>query len=126
MLFWIVFCLVVYTAGLFLPSLFLVGRMGVADYMGSRDDEPTRGDIHGRADRAHRNFCESLPVFLALAVLSMIVPDTDQGLALLGAQIFVIARIAYIPLYLMAVPVIRSGAWIAGFVGLIMMTVSLI
>ncbi|MEL6296577.1 MAG: MAPEG family protein, partial [Pseudomonadota bacterium] len=64
--------------------------------------------------------------FLALGILAMVVEGADQSLALLGAQLFVVARIAYIPLYMLAVPVVRSGAWIAGFVGMIMMAYALL
>lgn len=126
MLFWIILCLIVYVVGLFLPPLFLVGRIGVSGYLGSRDDEPVPSDMHGRANRASRNFTESLAPFLGLAILAMVVDGADMDSAMFGAQIFVIARIVYIPLYLLGVPVIRSGAWIAGFVGLILMAAALV
>ncbi|MEL6102574.1 MAG: MAPEG family protein [Pseudomonadota bacterium] len=126
MLTWILLGLVVYTLGLFLPSFFTVSEMGLGGYLGSRDDEPDAQAMHGRAARAHRNFSESLAPFLALGILAMVVEGADQSLALLGAQLFVVARIAYIPLYMLAVPVVRSGAWIAGFVGMIMMAYALL
>ena len=46
--------------------------------------------------------------------------------AILGAQVFVLARLAYLPLYVLAVPVARSTAYTVGFVGLIMMALALI
>ncbi len=126
MIFWILSAIALYTIGLFLPSLLLLPRIGISAYVGSRDNEPEPSALHARVKRAHRNMMESLPVFLALAVLALVVPDADLAQAILGAQVFVLARVAFLPLYLAAVPWARSVAWIAGFVGLIMMAMALI
>ena len=49
----------------------------------------------------------------------------DQAQALMGAKVFVIARLVYLPLYMLAVPVARSAVWTAGFAGLIVMGLAL-
>jgi len=123
---WILLALLIYYAGVFLPSLFLIPRIGIASYVGKRDSDPEPDAIAGRAQRASRNFQENLAPFLALALLALTVPDIDLPAAILGAQVFVVARLAYLPLYLFAVPVLRSAAYTLGFIGLIMMAMALI
>lgn len=115
---WILLALALYYTYLFVPALMLFGRVGLGAYMGSRDNDPTPTILQDRAKRAHRNYLENLPVFAALALLAMIAPETDTNLATFGAAIFVIARAVYLPLYVMAVPAIRSATWIASLVGL--------
>ncbi|MGR3622400.1 MAPEG family protein [Pseudophaeobacter sp.] len=56
----------------------------------------------------------------------MIVETVDQSVALLGAQMFVIARAVYMPLYLFAVPYLRPIAWVVGMSGILMMMSSLL
>ncbi len=126
MLIWILFALLVYYAGVFLPSLFLVPRIGLARYLGTRDADPEPGAMAGRAKRAQANFQENLAPFLVLAVLAMIVPQVDTAFAVLGAQVFVLARAAYLPLYVLAVPLARSVAFTVGFIGMVMMAWALI
>lgn len=126
MLTWIFFALLLYYAGVFLPSAFLIPRIGVGRYLASRDADPDPTVMQGRAKRASSNFLENLAPFLALAILAMILPDADMAQATLGAQLFVLARLAYLPLYMLAVPVARSAAWTLGFVGLIILAFALI
>ena len=126
MLIWMLLAMAVHFAGVFLPSLFLLPRIGVPAYAGSRDNDPEPTAMQARSARAVRNMQESLPVFLALALLALIVPDADAAQGLLGAQLFVIARALYLPLYVFAVPYVRSGMWTLGFVGLVMMVLSLV
>jgi len=123
---WILLALLVYYAGVFLPSLFLIPRIGLGRYLGSRDGDPEPGKMASRAKRAHGNLHENLAPFLVLGVLAMIVPDTDMAAALLGAKVFVIARAVYLPLYFLAVPLVRSAAFLAGLVGMLMMALALI
>jgi len=126
MLTWILLALVIYYAGVFLPPLFLLPRIGIMSYLGSRDADPDPSVHQARAERATSNYQENLAPFLGLAVLALVVPNADMDQAVLGAQLFVLARLVYIPLYLIGVPVVRSAAFIAGFVGLIIMGLALV
>lgn len=126
MLTWILLGLGVHFAGVFLPSTMLLPRVGVSAYAGSRDNDPEPTAMQGRAMRAVRNMQESLPAFLALAILALITPDADIARALLGAQLFVVARAVYLPLYVFAVPFVRSLVWTAGFIGLVLMALALV
>ena len=68
---------------------------------------------------------EALPVFLALALLNMIV-GTAADLAVTGALVFLIARVVYLFIYLAGIPVLRSLVWFGGWVGLILMLLPLL
>ena len=70
-----------------------------------------------RAKRAHTNFAESLPAFLALALLHEI--HGDLGSAPLAAWGFVAFRVAYVPAYISGIPGIRSMMWLGSGVCLI-------
>ena len=126
MLTWILLAILVYYAGLFLPSLFLIPRIGLGEYLGARDDDPKEGKVAGRVKRAHRNLHENIAPFLALGVLAMVVADVDMDMAVLGAKLFVVSRVAYLPLYIVAVPVLRSGAFLVGLAGMGMMGFALL
>src|SRR5688572_5798481 len=72
-------------------------------------DEPTpplRG-VAGRLDRALRNFLETFPLFAA-AVLAAHVSDTHNALTEWGAWLYLWARLVYVPLYAVGVPLLRS------------------
>ena len=123
---WILLALVIYYVGVFLPGLFLLPNIGIMSYLGSRDADPDPSVHQARAQRATRNFQENLAPFLGLGALALVVPNANMDQAVLGAQLFVLARLVYVPLYLFAVPVARSVAYTVGFVGLIKMGLALI
>ena len=122
MLLWIVLVLGLYLAQLFIPSLFRVIQpdIGVRRYVGSRDELPQLTSVGGRSERAVRNFGESLPFFLTVAILTIVL-DREATISLVGAQIFFWARLAYLGLYLTAVPWLRSITWTVAFAGIVMM-----
>lgn len=95
------------------------GRLGESPW-GPRDHPPPLTVIGGRAARALANMQEALPVFLALALLNLIL-GTSAAMAITGGWIFLIARLLYVPAYLSGIPVIRTLIWATGWVGLMMM-----
>ena len=125
MLFWILAGMAVYIASVWLPSLFLVGQIGVLGYSKGRDQEPLGSPLHGRAVRAARNMRENFPIFLALAILALVVQGSNLGQAIFGAQLFVLSRIVYSPAYMSGVPFLRSAVYSIGFVGCIIMAFAL-
>lgn len=125
MIFWLLVAIVLYYVQVFLPATFKFFQVGVSAYLGSRDDEAPLTGVPARLERATINMRENFPVFAVLAAALLAVGQGDNGQAILGAQIFVIARALYIPLYAMAVPLVRSLAAVAGWVGLIYMAVAL-
>ena len=93
--------------------------------LGPRDHQAPLTVVGGRAERALANMHEALPVFLALALMNMIV-GTAAATAITGAWVFFIARLLYVPAYLSGVPVIRTLIWVAAWVGLVMMVLPLV
>ena len=79
-----------------------------------------------RARKALVNTQENLPIFLTLALLSMIVEGANTGLAETGAMLFVLARAAYPICYLTAIPGPRSLAYGVGLLGCFMIAFALI
>jgi uncharacterized MAPEG superfamily protein len=88
----------------------------------SRDAAPAaaKGVLYGRASRALANYLENLTPFVALA-LGLIVTQRGGGAGALGATIWILARIVYIPVYLFGVIYVRSAIWGISIVGLVMM-----
>jgi len=97
----------------------------VAEAFGNRDHIRPSTVVGKRAHRALANVQEALPVFIALALMNMIVAP-QASLALTGAWIFFIARVVYVPIYLAGVAFVRTLTWIVSLVGLAMMVVPLL
>ena len=100
-------------------------QVGLIKLAGNRDDMPKMTGWAGRAERAHRNMMENLVLFVALAVALVVAGKTSNS-TLLGAQIFVWARLAYAVIYLIGIPWLRTGAWVVSMAGLVMMFVALL
>ncbi len=91
---------------------------GLAYNAGNRDAEgPPVGVVTGRLRRAQANYYESLPLFIA-AVLIASTAGRHNGLTSGGAWTFVLARAAYLPIYAVGVPYVRTAAWAAGVTGI--------
>lgn len=90
--------------------------------LGPRDHPPPFTLVGARAARALANMQEALPVFLALALLNLIL-GTAAAMAITGGWIFLIARVLYVPTYLAGIPVLRTLIWAVGWAGLIMMLI---
>ncbi len=94
---------------------------GLKYNVGPRDGTPPPfGLIAGRAERALRNYNETLPAFIGLA-LALVLADRHGGLSELGAFIWLTARLVYLPFYLLGVPWVRSLAWGISMLGLLLM-----
>jgi uncharacterized MAPEG superfamily protein len=93
---------------------------------GPRDEgREAKGVAAGRANRASKNYQETYPAFVGLLLGLAFIGDAS-GWGLLGAWIWFIARIIYIPLYLKGVPYIRSLVWLVSVLGLLLMMLGLI
>ena len=99
---------------------------GAAYNAGPRDDgQPPLGKYPGRAVRALENFKETYPAFIALA-LALAVTAKTGGNGALGAWLWFGGRVAYLPLYLLGAPWVRTLAWSVSLVGLILMLIRLL
>jgi uncharacterized MAPEG superfamily protein len=101
------------------------GKGKLMENLGNRDHVRPLTVVGERATRALANMHEALPVFLALALLNMIV-GTAAGLAVTGATLFLIARVAYVAIYVAGVPVLRTLVWAVSWVGLALMIAPLV
>jgi len=100
-------------------------QVGLPMLAGNREGMPEIKGWGGRAARAHRNMLENLVLFAALVLVAVVAGKTNAT-TLLGAQIFLYARVAYALVYLAGIPWLRTGTWAVSVVGLAMIFVQLI
>ena len=100
-------------------------QYGTSLHVGGRDELPPPDAMHGRARRALANLIETYGLFVALVAVSAIAGRSNT-LTVFGAHLYFWARIAYLPLYLFAVPWWRSLVWWLGFMGLILLFVGVL
>ena len=94
--------------------------------MGARDEIlPPMEPLPGRLTRARDNFLETFP-FFAVAVLIAHVAERNGLLTLIGVQLYFWARVAYLPLYALGIPKIRTVAWIIATLGIALVMASLV
>ena len=84
----------------------------------NRDNMPAPTGLAGRALRAHHNILESLVLFAALVLIAVVSGKTNAS-TLLGAQIFVWARLVYALVYLAGIPWLRTLTWLVSMAGLV-------
>jgi uncharacterized MAPEG superfamily protein len=91
-------------------------------YLFTSRDKPAAasGLLFGRATRALANYVENFTPFVAVA-LGLIVTERTGGSGAIGATIWILARIVYIPIYLFGVVYVRTAVWAISIVGLLMM-----
>ena len=78
--------------------------------------------IVGRTRRAANNFLESLPAFLALAILSVVLEVENYNLAL----IWIGSRVIYYFTYMFGILYLRTIIWFVSIICLIMMGLSFV
>lgn len=100
-------------------------RRGLAWNASNREGEakPLTG-VAGRSERAFKNFQETF-VFFAAAVLTVVAAQRMSASTALGAQLFYWARVAYLPVYLIGIPYLRTLVWAASLAGILMVVFGL-
>jgi len=91
----------------------------------ARETRPPLTGVAGRLERALRNFLETFPLFAA-TVLLVHIAGREGTLSATGATLYLAARVAYVPLYAAAIPLLRSLVWNVAFVGLALMLLALV
>ena len=87
--------------------------------MGARDESlPPLNPLAGRLARAQANFMETLPIAI-VALIGVVVAGRNNEWTALGGWIWLAARIVYLPLYAVGVPVVRTIIFMASLVGLL-------
>ncbi len=91
----------------------------------ARDHEvaPLTG-VAGRLDRALRNFSETFPLFAALLLAAQAI-GRHSWLTEAGAILYFVARLAYLPLYVFGVPIVRSLVGSVAALGMALLLVAI-
>ncbi len=87
------------------------------------DPKPLTG-VAARMDRALRNFLETFG-FFAVAVLAVVISQRTNAHTVLGAQLYLWSRVAYVPAYAAGIPYLRTLIWAASMAGLVMVLLAL-
>ena len=88
--------------------------------VGARDEElPPADPIVGRLARAQANYFETFPIMVA-AILIAVIANRTSDLTEIGALMWLAARIIYLPLYALGVPVVRTICFMISLFGLLM------
>lgn len=93
--------------------------------MSARDVEKPLSVVSSRLNRALRNFLETYAAFVGLA-LALHVTGKTGGIGEIGAWIWFVSRVIYVPLFAFGVFRWRSMVWIVSIVGLSLMVVKLL
>ena len=89
--------------------------------IGARDETlPPPQPIVGRMMRAQANFFETFPIVVA-AILVDAAANLFDRWTQIGAIVWIVARVIYLPLYSAGVPVVRTLVWGASVIGIVMM-----
>ena len=105
----------------FVQMLVAVGgatlQVGLPALAGNREGLAPCTGWAGRAARAHHNMLENLVLFAALVLVAVAAGKTNST-TLLGAQLFVWARLAYAVIYVAGIPWLRTAVWLVSVIGL--------
>lgn len=108
---------------LLLVHIFAAGNAKTRQYgakwnTGARDEElPPPAPLTGRLIRAQANYQETLPIAVIALFGVVLAGRTGDGTAL-GGWLWLGARVIYLPLYALGVPVLRSVVYLVSLVGL--------
>lgn len=100
----------VVVATIVIEVLLAIPKLGFPYLLGPRDEARTLDGVAGRAARCAQNSIFALALF-APAALSVHVLGLSTASTVLAAQIFLAARVIYVPVYLAGVPLLRTGVW---------------
>ncbi|MBT8476584.1 MAG: MAPEG family protein [Alphaproteobacteria bacterium] len=88
--------------------------------LSSRDEERTLEGMLGRMNRAINNSVTAMALF-APPVLVIALRDQSSAQSLLAAQVFLAARIVYLPAYVFGIRGLRTLVWTIGFLATLLL-----
>lgn len=109
---------------LLLVHIMLAGQFKTLQYgvewnAGARDaDMPPLNAVAGRLGRAQANFQETFPVAI-VALIGVVLAGKGNEVTAIAAWTWLVARIAYLPLYWAGVPYVRSLVWAVATLALV-------
>ena len=105
---------------IFTATRFKTAQYGRKWNIGARDEElPPPNAMTGRTMRAQANFQETFPIAI-VALLGVVVAGKTSPMTALGGWIWLGARVVYLPLYALGIPVVRTVAFVVSIIGLVM------
>jgi uncharacterized MAPEG superfamily protein len=107
-----------------LSSVLTLRQLGGAWVAGARDEPREVTGVSGRFVRAYRNLLEIFPQFVA-ALFLVHAAHAAGSWSAIGAWLFVVARILYVPAYAFAPPGVRPLCWLAAQAGIVMIVADL-
>lgn len=102
-----------------IASVLTIRQLGGRWVAGPRDEPREVTGVSGRFVRAHRNLLEIFPQFAA-ALFLVHAAQAAGSLSVLGAWLFVIARLPYVPAYAFAPAGVRPMCWVAAWLGILL------
>lgn len=116
--------LVLASVQLSIASIVTLRQLGGRWVAGPRDTQREVSGISGRFVRAHRNLLEIFPQFAA-AIFLVHAANAVGTLSSVGAWLFVVARIIYVPAYAFAPTGVRPLFWLAAWLGIMIIVTDL-
>ena len=98
----------------------LTNNVKLSYLFSSRDNIANTSIYIDRANRSLKNLFETQPIFIGLSLLSIII-DVDNSFL---AMIWLLARIIYVPVYIVGINYVRTGIWAIALICLIMMSLN--
>ena len=99
-------------------SILSLRQLGGAWILSPRDEPREATGLTGRFVRAHRNLLEIFPQFAA-ALFVVHAAGSNAHLAVVGAWIFFVARVLYVPAYVFGPTGARPLCWTAAQIGIV-------
>ena len=110
---------------MFVQASFSDLSKGILWAIGPQDEPREQNIVAGRIQRALTNYVFNLSAFVALALILKVTELGTEGTAL-GAAVWFWARVAYVPAYASGIPFLRTLAWVASLIGILMMILPLL
>lgn len=106
---------------IFAASTVRTAQYGAAWNAGNRDsDVPQPTPMVGRLMRAQGNFFETFPLVIAVVAL-LGVTNIHTRWTAIGAVVWLVARVAYLPIYAAGIVYVRSAVFLVSLAGILMM-----
>lgn len=103
---------------IFAAAHFKTKQYGPRWNMGARDEKlPPLHPLAGRLVRAQANFAETLPIAV-VALIGVVVAQRTSANTAIGGWIWLGARVVYLPLYALGVPMLRTLVFAISLAGL--------
>ena len=109
----------------FMPYfLAYIQHWGIPGIVGNRENLAELPKWAQRTQAAHGNLTENLVHFAALVLVAHVI-GASNDITAMGATIFFWARVAYLVIYTAGIPWVRTIAFMAGWVGEVMILTQL-